>query len=928
MKTRDLIPHIKRSVDLHDLAERLGLQRPGGRGNYRSPHHNDSTPSLQIKTDYFCDYSTSGDDARGDAIDLVRYVQGGELEDALDWLCREYGFTWTRGQQRDPSIPRAWPEVLADRVLANPEPAVAYLVEQRKIPEATVRAAIRAKTVGYNDWTNPKPDAGPGSIGHGGPAAAFVVRSFNPGHALAVDLRYFDAALNGGVKTNTQGQKEGAPWTSDVRKLKKARELYVVESAINALSIDACNLPGVAAVAIRGNARVVDLIDWRFAAGKQVFIACDNDAPNDKGECPGMTAAWAIHERLLAQDIAAQVVDQSTWDEFNYNDLNDILQSEGPDQLGHYLRRIEPWLIPGQPGKDGKGRTRVYLPSHDFAQYWRFRAQRDYMQYVSKVDRDEHGDEELKFKDLAGFRLAGISRVAVASYTSVMTGETDNAPQVYFAASVQVPRHGPELQRRVLDDDKLHNVDQWKKFGPVFDQSAFLRLVSIMERATHIGSREAINIVGLGWRRGQLIVNEGPDCYFIDPDLQCRYSKLRFPSGSPGDARSVLEAYGKTFAHNAASIALVWSLGGHLKPILGFWPHCVMQADKGAGKSTLIKRLERTISFEMLSGQAMRTAFRLVTSVSGTTHPIGWEELSTQRTETIKEAVDLLQETYNYTISPRGTRSGYINFLQCAPVLLAGEDVPADGLLSKLIRTNLTDRQGELIPEALPQFPVRQWLAHIAEVGAAHVREVYDQAREHCARHNRAGQRDRGAARIAENYAAILACWYLLADWLGWPRDKGLSLRMDGALSPFADDLAEEMNRHIAETGSTRQPWVWIIETVLNEISAGEYKFPHKVTRREIDGEPELCLVLRLSHVMAHCATRSNLREKYNSFPIKSDRVLRRQLDAAKVIREDRVDLTIGRKKESHLVALGVADLERWGLYVSVPEDTGDEGLY
>lgn len=57
--------------------------------------------------------------------------------------------------------------------------------------------------------------------------------------------------------------------------------------------------------------------------------------------------------------------------------------------------------------------------------------------------------------------------------------------------------------------------------------------------------------------------------------------------------------------------------------MLGFWPHITVQADKGAGKSTLIKRLERTIAFTMFSVQSLQTEFRLLTSISHTSHPVG-----------------------------------------------------------------------------------------------------------------------------------------------------------------------------------------------------------------------------------------------------------------------------------------------------------------
>ena len=74
-----------------------------------------------------------------------------------------------------------------------------------------------------------------------------------------------------------------------------------------------------------------------------------------------------------------------------------------------------------------------------------------------------------------------------------------------------------------------------------------------------------------------------------------------------GHASQVVAAYQETFKDNAAARALVWILGAQLKLFLGFWPHLIVQAGKASGKSTLIKRLERTTGMKMFSGQSMTT---------------------------------------------------------------------------------------------------------------------------------------------------------------------------------------------------------------------------------------------------------------------------------------------------------------------------------
>lgn len=898
------IQELKDLIDLHDLAQKLGLERPGNRGNYRSPHHEDKAPSLSVFKDGkgWKDHSTG---ESGTCVDLAMYVRGVDVAGALRLLHELYGLQMDRPAAQ-PQREKSRAEFIAEKSLAQPQRAMEYLAG-RGIPEATIERAIKRRALGFNDWVSDKVPAGEPM--HGGPAVAFVVRSLNPGHVVAVDMRYLDPVLNGGVKTSCQGERDGSGWFVDFKRLESARTVYVVESPINALSIEAAGLPYAAAIATRGTGNV-ETIDWRFCAGKRVVACMDNDAPIEHGpkagHCPGQEAAWRLHEICTGLDIACQFVDQEDWE--GINDINDLLRERGVDELKIALKKIEPWLIPGQRGKglEQFGKPRVWLPPHDFSAYWRYRVRDDFTSYVKEVNTDE-GDEKLDLGNLAGFRVAAISRVTVASAVATMTGDPDTQPRVLFAVSVQVPRHGAKLLRRVVEDEKLHNVDTWKRFGPVFDQSTFLRMVNILERSAHIGARNAANFVGLGYREGKLAAIEGPDCYFMNPEQQCPYHSLVFPSGRVQDARTVIEAYQKTFRGNAAALTLVWGLGGHLKVLLGFWPHMMMQAAKGAGKSTLIKRLERTLGFTMFSGQNLQTEFRLLTSISHTSHPVGWEELSARRQEIIDKAVAMLQESYQYTVNRRG--ADLTEFLLSAPVLLAGEDVPIRSLIGKVVRSDLTGKKGPIMPDDLPRFPVRQWLEFLTRFSPAQIRKIHVTLTAQCAARCPASEEDEGAQRMLTNYAAVLTAWRLLCEFADIDVQQG----------DFPRDAMTEMNAHILDTNADREPWVWILETVLSEIAAGNFRHPY--AWETIDGED--CLLIRTSYVMDHIAHSNALRDKWNSLPIKSDRVFKRSLTAAGVLligadgKPIDVERTIVHRREAHMVAVSLDKLAQYGLYAT-----------
>ena len=782
-----------------------------------------------------------------------------------------------------------------------------------KIPEEIVQRAMQQQVLGWNVWASTKID--PGTEGHGGPGVAFISRSANPGHVVAVDTYYANPELNGGKDLLAQDDHPGIPFCTSWNFVSRARMVYLVQEAIEALAVEAARIPGAAALAIR-DVESVHSLDLSPMVGKKVAICLKADDLQDDRTQPCREAAWALYDRLTAAGIATLLVRQDQWEK---PAVLDILQAEGPERLRSMLTDLEPWVIPGLPGSDEdmprKIKRRVFLPAHDWAIYWKYRAKEDFTTLISKSQDPETGEWRIESQDLCGFRVAGMGRVTVASALSTMTGEQDSSPTTLFAVSVQAPRHGAMLQRRVFEDEQLHNLQHWNKFGPIFRPGPFSRLVTILERAADLGSRRAINFVGVAWRDGHPVVNEGPDCYFRNPDQQCPYHNLRFPSGAVSDARRVVSAYQATFRHNAAALALVWALGAHLKAFLGFWPHMIMQANKGAGKTTLTHRIARSLSMQMFSGQSINTEFRQLTSLSYTSHPVGWEELSARHQQVIDKAVSILQEAYQYQYTRR--TADMTEFLICAPVLLAGEDVPVDSLLGKVVRTDLSGKKGDMLPQDLPRFPLRQWLEWLTGLKRDQVLEAYEKARRWCLEKCRAPESDDGAVRIVGNYAALLVGWKLVCEFAG----------IDWQQGHFAEDVVAEMNSHISETKADREPWVKILEVLFSEIDSGQFRHPFCFDDilDQNSYEEDRCLLVRTSHIMAHLATANHLRDKYNALPVKSDRVFKRQLRAAGIIDDTGHERTIHHKRVSHMAALSLEKLAQYGLHVTQP-DAGSAG--
>jgi hypothetical protein len=799
---------------------------------------------------------------------------------------------------------------LANQVLKQPDRCIPYLTQERGIPEEVIKYGVAKKTLGWSDYTNPK--IAVGEKFHGGECVSFL--SYKDGIRVAVDYRYLDPKKNGDMKTMIQGQKLGNYWCLDPRRVRDAHTIYAVEGPLDALSIEAAfwRKPGTAAIALLGTQ---NRLDWAQFIGKRIICCFDNDAAKPDKRNPsaphrraGAEAEWRIHEDCLAAGVSCLFVDRKAWDEGT--DANDVWKAT---KSHHEFARLEPWLVPGLIGNDDRHYLRrLFLPNHDYQLYWRYRVKEDFTSLVT-IKRDDEGEERESFEDVAGFRVAGLSRVEIASASSVMTGDEDLQPRVQFVGLLQSARNGPRLLRRVMEDEQLHNLDHWKKAGPIFKPAQFARMLNIFERTIGIGAQSAANFVGLCWLNRKLVVNEGKDCFFTIPDQQCPYNNFVFPRGPVRDATTVMQAYQTTFTQNAAALPLVWVLGAQLKIFLGFWPHMIMQSGKGSGKSTLIKRLERSTGMKMLSGQSVATEFRLLTSVSATSHPVGWEEISARKMDIINRAVSLLQEAYNYTETTRG--SALTPFLVCAPVLLAGEDVPVDSLTGKTVRTDLSGKKGPIMPDGLPTFPMYAWINWLAQLGKTRVLDVYQQCYILCKKMCRAKANDSGAQRMITNYSGLLCAWRLLGSFASWPQHMG----------DFERDLIAEMNSHIAETSNDREPWVWICETIFDEIAANRYPFPFRFETNDLNsGTPDV-LTIRVEQMMRHFSTSVHLREQFAGLPVKTGRVLKKQLKEAGVLAEDGKARQIHGQRMSHMQQLSLTKLAEFGLHPSYQDATNNQ---
>ncbi|MCP4697742.1 MAG: hypothetical protein GY862_12955 [Gammaproteobacteria bacterium] len=910
-------------VQLHELALHLGLTRPGGKGNYIAPGDGDA-PSLSIyysKKSGRAMFSDHSANVHGNAAQLIMHIRGCDFHEAMMDLKKFLGIQNAPAPAaRKRTMLEKIAHVCVDKARKSPDQVIEYLTG-RGIAEETVKRAIAAGVLGFDDWTNPGAPAG--MPGHGGAALHFVVKSINPGHVVGVDKRFINPELNGGDKQGAvkDTRKRGAVWLIDLQSVRDAKTVVIVESPINALSVESLKIPRWAAIATRGKNNI-DFPWERILSGKRVLVGMDWDRPkehNSRCSWPGQAASWALYERLIQHDIRAEILDWSGCP--LGTDINDVLKDSGTDKLQALLKSAEPWLIPGKPyfndvliSSEPELRSyagRCYIPEHDYRVYWKFRTAGNHTQLI-EIKKDPDGESETGCRDVAGFRIAALSKIKIIGMDSFMTGDPDKNGRELFLAQCET-RRSNELERRVFHKSDLHNTEKWSFFGAVYSKAAFSRALSIWENVIHLGERHAANFVGLHWLNGKLTVSEGKDTFFPgdQPEQLCPYHSLTIPNGKPADAYTLMGAVAETMKQLAGLKLMTWSVGTHLKLFLGFWPHADIAGGlKGSGKTSLIKSFSRLfVQREFGAGQG-DTPHKIKITMVNTSFPVTFDEISKVKAKLIPVLVGALQDSYMYAPVEGGQKHTVSVF--SAPVLMSGESSIARDIESKTVRMSLyRDGMGpELDPDELPRFPMRQWLEFLSGKDKRAIRQAHKAGMDMLKRACTADHADSTAKRMITNYAALLVAFYLLCEFC----------KTEPAAFPFEVELIREMNGHIANTSITREPWTLIVETIFTEIDSGRYRLPWAIKKYQTDSGEVDALYIRISHMLQHIQTTPALQTLWDSISIKNQKDLKAQMRDAGVIYADGKDARFNNSRHTSLAVLNLAALSNFRLSLSHPE--------
>ena len=279
------LDQLRERIALPDLAERLGMVRCSQNGDVQLWRRKDAErPEISINLMHAFWRDARGQGG-GHVLDLVMWAMDQDYPTANRTLHNMYYLHYLplREDEEEDTSDTDKLLYIANKNAEQAGNAYKYLNSERGIPDHVIKAGIENRSLGWTNYINPKVAAG--EPHHGGEAVSF--NTFHPHTKMlaAVDFRYYDAELNGDMKTKSLGQKNGVFWMLDPRALREAQTVYVVEGPLDALSIEAAfwGNPTVCAIALRGTQVQVN---WQLFRGKTIMSCYDKDEPKEDKRNP------------------------------------------------------------------------------------------------------------------------------------------------------------------------------------------------------------------------------------------------------------------------------------------------------------------------------------------------------------------------------------------------------------------------------------------------------------------------------------------------------------------------------------------------------------------------------------------------------------------------------------------------------------------
>lgn len=772
---------LRETVDLHDLAHRLNIQRHPG-GNYHAPWRPDRKASLSVFNENR-KWRDHGSNSGGSCIDLVMQIQGLNASEAMRYLHELYGFPM-ESTPKTAAPPKA--ESKAEYIWRTAKKnagivqAAKYLTDVRKLPAEQV-AKWQDKVFGFSNWT-PK-DGNPDAHG---PATIFPVVN-QDGVVSAVNMRYL--ADGHDPKMRTIGEPSGCFFLPDLS-IKRSSVIWLVESPIDALTLVAAGCPAMAFL----SASMAKAFPLSWLNDKQrLMILADGDEA-------GKGAAETLYHRAISAGITAQIVDWSG----DHKDPNAALQA------GTTLETIQSWAKNVKTDLFPVGGP--WIPEGEFGRMRSFICNLDTTEFRTENDGGE------KLEPVASYRIFRMDPIMVHDPTTALTGKKSGYSSHQTLITYR-RSDSPFMQKQIIDGDDVGKPTTWQKFGHLHNPRQMARILQTLGRDQR-HTQETVGVIGLVYVGGQLQLVDSKNSYLTDE--QCIYHRLVMPSAPQETASGIMQNMDGLFKNSLGLIALAWTLGSMMKVFLGFWPHLVVRAHHGSGKSVLVEDI-----LSILTGcvhkepSEIETRYRRMKMLSNHIYPVFLDEISRAKKADCNDFVDLLNSSYRAALRNHGTSGQY---LMAAPVCLIGQDNPVEdsAFSTKIIQFSIDDMKiesGLFAPrEPFPVAEWAQWLIARWDREKAETRlKMHTESLTHQLKRDAS---DNNIGRFITNYAALQFAIEELFAFSGYKNDIVWGV------------IRDIMNRHLGESVIIRRESVAILEQLVQETNLAkrrEDQINHKV---------------------------------------------------------------------------------------------------
>lgn len=760
---------LKESIDLHDLAARLGLQRQKRGSTYHAPWRPDKKASLSVFEDGR-KWKDHGSDKGGSCIDLIMHTRKVTVPEAMRILHEMYGFPFDSQENQqysdtlDTKANQRWRTAKSHPGIHF---AAQYLTESRKLPQEVVNR-WQGKVFGFSDWI-----PNDGNQEAYGPAITFPV--FNKdGILMAVNMRYLSDGHE--PKMRFIGEASGGFFLPDST-IKNAHVIWLVESPIDALTLVAAGCPAIAFL----SASMVKTFPFSWLNDRQrLMILADADEAGQK-------AAATLYHRAISAAVSAQMVE---WPD-EHKDPNDALKAgKTLDEIKELASRPDTGLFPaGSP----------IIPSHEFGRMGSFVCNLDSTEVRQEME------EGPKFEPVASFRVFHLDPIAVHDPTTALSGTgsgyTSHKSLVTYRRS-----DSAYLHRRIIESEDIGKPATWQKFGHLHSYRQMARLLQILSRdQNHI--QESVGVIGLVYVDGKPQIMDARNSYLTDEE--CVYHRLRIPSAPQETAKGIIEKMDGLLKNHLGVIQLAWFLGILMKIFLEFWPHLVITGHSGSGKTIIAtKIIHKLTGCDSKEPSELQTPYRRMKVISNHIYPVIFDEISRAGPKERDAFVDLLNSSYRYQLRHHGQKG---MFLVAAPACLVGQDNPITdaAINTKTIQLEIDGMKNEsgfFVPDA--PFPVREWAQFLVDRWDKPKAET--RLKDHIQslhKHLKRAPSDLNLGRFVENYAALQFALEELFCFSGYENNE------------IWGTVVNLMNEAVKESAPTRRESVAILERLAEEIT-------------------------------------------------------------------------------------------------------------